>query len=141
MTCHRTHKIGAVKLTTAIGGVAIRTDEQRHVVVLRRVVNFEDDRYLRIEIIDVETREIWLGIEDQPVNTAGKRLFHEKERFDPAIFVGPGVAQFGPAFVGVLQFQADGYTTSRRTPRDVENVRGNCAHLVAGVYSLNLLSQ
>ena len=92
-------------------------------IVLRCVVNLEDNRNLWIEEFDLERREIGFCIEDQPVDTARERLFNQKEWFDATVFIGPGVAEFSPAFVCVLQVQADRYTAGGRASRDVEYVR------------------
>ena len=73
--------------------------------------------------IDLERREIGFCIENQPIDTARKRLFNQKEWFDATVFIGPGVAEFSPAFVCVLQVQADRYTAGGRASRDVEYVR------------------
>lgn len=92
-------------------------------VMLRRVVDLEYDRNLRIKILNIESREIGFGIEDQAINAAGQWLFNQKERFDAAVFVGPRMTEFGPRFVRVLQVQADSYTARGRASRYVEYVR------------------
>ena len=92
-------------------------------IVLRCVVNLEDNRNLGIEKFDLERREIGFCIEDQSVDTARQRLFNQKEWFDATIFIGPGMTEFSPAFVCVLQVQADRYTAGGRASRDVEYVR------------------
>ena len=97
-------------------------------IVLRRIIDLEHNRDLRIEKLDVQCREIGLGVEDQPVGAAGQWLFNQKERFDPPVFVGPRMTEFGPAFIRILQVQADSYTAGRRATRDIEDVRGDCAH-------------
>ncbi len=97
-------------------------------IVLRCVIDLEDNRNLRIKELDVESREIGLRIEDQPVGAAGQWLFNQKERFDPPIFVGPCMTEFGPAFVRVLQVQVDSNAAGGRATRYIEYVRGDCAH-------------
>src|SRR5262249_9096637 len=92
-------------LAPAIGGVAVRTNEQRNVVVLSAVVDVKDDRHLRIETAHAERREIWFGIKNQPVSAIRDGPVDEKERFHAPVSVGPRMAQLGPALVGVLHFE------------------------------------
>ena len=91
-------------------------------IVLRRVVDLEYNRNLRIKVCHVESGKIGFRIEDQAVGAAGKWFFNQKERFDPPVFVGPGMTKFGPTFVGVLQVQVDRYAARGRASRDVEYV-------------------
>src|SRR5258705_7667489 len=80
----------APQLTAAVSRVAIRADQERHMIVLRRVIDFEDHCNLRIKILDAEFREIVFGIEDQAVGAARKRLFNQKEGFHASVFISPG---------------------------------------------------
>ena len=97
-------------------------------IVLRCIVDLEHYGNLRIEELDVEGREVGLRIEDQPVGAAGKWLFNQEEGFDPPVFIGPRMAELGPAFVRVLQVQVDSYAAGGRATRDIEYVRGDGAH-------------
>ena len=97
-------------------------------IVLRRVVDLEHHRNLRIKELDLECREIGLSIEDQSVGAPGQRLLNQEERFDSPVFVGPRMTEFGPTFVRILQVQVDSYAACGRATRYVEYVRGNCAH-------------
>src|SRR5215216_4675550 len=92
-------------LTPAIGGVAIRTDEKRNVIMLGAVVDVENDRHLRIETADTERREVGLGIKNQPVCAIRHLAVHEKERLHAPVSVGPRMAQLRPALVSVLHFE------------------------------------
>lgn len=92
-------------------------------IVLRRVVDLKNNRNLRIEKLDVESREIGLGVEHQPVGTAREWFFNQKEGFNPPVFVSPRMTKFGPGFVRVLYVQVDGDTARRRAARYVEYVR------------------
>lgn len=105
-------------------------------IMLRRVGDFENDRDLRIKKLDTEFGKVVLGIEDQPVSSARKRFFNQKEWFHPAVFVGPGMTQLRPCFVRVLDVQMDRNAARRRTARYVEDVRRDGAHNESGVYSL-----
>src|SRR5258705_7980148 len=78
-------------LTSPISGVDIGTDQQRHMIVLGRVVDLEDHRDLRIEALDTKRGKIGFSIEDQPIDSFAKRLLDQKERFDTSIRVGPGM--------------------------------------------------
>ena len=82
-------------------------------IVLRCVVDLEDNCNLRIEEFDVERREIRFCIEDEAVGAARQRLFNQKEGFYATVFVRPGMTEFGPAFVCVLRFEIDLHTTRR----------------------------
>jgi hypothetical protein len=93
------------------------------VVVLRRVGYPKNDRNLRVEKLDVQFGEIVLGIENEPVRSAGEWFFNQKKWFDTPVFVGPSVTKFGPTLVGVLQVQVDSDTACGRAARDVEYVR------------------
>ena len=92
-------------------------------IVLRCVIDLEHNRNLRIKELDIKSREIGLRIEDQSVGAAGQWLFNQKERFDPPVFVGPRMTEFGPAFVRILHVQVDRNATGGRAARDVEYVR------------------
>ena len=109
-------------------------------IVLRRVVNLEHHCDLRIKVSDIESGKIGFRIEDQPVDAAGQRFSNEKKGFDAAVFVGPGVTEFGPALVGVLQVETNSYATGGRAARDVEYVRRDGAHtsLESTVWSLRV---
>ena len=77
-------------------------------IVLRRIIDLEHHRNLRIKILDVEFGEIVLRIEDQPIRSTRKRFFNQKEGLHPAVFIGPGMTQLGPGFIRVLEVQMDG---------------------------------
>ena len=115
-------------LTAAVCRVTIRTEQEWNVIVLRSVVNPEDNRDLRIKAFDIEAREIGFGIEDQPISAALDRLAHQKERLHATVCVGPGVTKFGPTFVSVLHCQRNSNAAGRRAARNVENVRRDGAH-------------
>src|SRR5262249_33631058 len=76
-------------LTSAISGVAVRADQQRHVIVLRRVVDVEDNAHLRIETCQVERREIRFGIKDQAIGSIRYRTIDEEERLHTPLGVSP----------------------------------------------------
>src|ERR1044072_8873227 len=90
------------RLAPAIGGVAVRTDEQRNVIVLRAVVDVENDRHLWIETAGTQRREIRFGLKNQPVSAVRDWAIDEKERFHAPVSVGPRMTQLGPALVSVL---------------------------------------
>ena len=81
-----------VKLTAAIRRVAVRAYQQRYVVVLRCVVDPENDRYLRIKTLDFKALVIGLRFKYQPVSAAGERFANEEKRLYAAVLVGPGMA-------------------------------------------------
>ena len=91
--------------------------------MLRVVVNSERDGNLRIKIFLIETGEVGFGIEDQTVGAAQQWFFNQKERFHPAIFVSPGMAEFRPALVRLLPLEAHRYATRRRSAGDVKDMR------------------
>ena len=91
-------------------------------IVLGRVIDFEYDCNLRIKVFDVEFGEIVLRVENQPVSSPRERFLNQKERFHPAILVGPGVTQLGPCFIRVLDVQMDSDATGGRAARNVEDV-------------------
>jgi len=93
------------------------------VIVLGRVVDFEHDCNLRIKIFNVEFGEIVFRVKNQPVGPTRQRFSNQKERFHPAILVGPGVTQLGPRFISVLDVQMNRDATGGRTARNVEYVR------------------
>ena len=64
--------------------------------MLRRIVYFEDDGYLREKSVDIKCRKIWVGIKDQPVRSGLQWFAHQKKRLDATVLVGPCVAQFIP---------------------------------------------
>lgn len=90
--------------------------------MLRVVVNFKNNGDLWIERLDTKRTEIRINVEDKTINAGRQRLVHQKERFDPAIFVGPCVAQLGPALISVLHLQANRHALCRRASRGVEDV-------------------
>jgi len=96
--------------------------------MLRTIVDVEDDRYLRIEAVDTQRREIWFGIKNQPVRAVGHRSIDEEERFHTPVGVGPCMAQLGPTLIGVLKFETDRHTTSRRSSGRIEYMGRNRAH-------------
>src|SRR5689334_9778707 len=53
----------------------------------------------------------------------------QKERLHAAVGVGPGMAQLGPALVGVLHLHANRHPTGRSASRGVEYVRRDRAHV------------
>ena len=79
-------------------------------VVLGIFVNFENDCNFREKALDVESGEVRLGIENQPVGACGKWFANEEERLNAAVVIGPGMTQFGPAFIGVLRLEKYCYT-------------------------------
>ena len=74
-------------------------------VVLRVFINFENDCNFREKALDVESREVRLGIENQPVSACGQWFANQEERLNAAVIIGPGMTQFGPAFIGVLRLE------------------------------------
>ena len=123
-------------LTAAVSRVAIRADQKRHMIVLRRIIDLEHQSYLRIEILDAEFREIMFGIEHQAVSAARERFFNQKEGLHAAVFVGPGMTKLSPRFIRVLDVKMNSNATSGRATRDVEYMRRDGAHNESGVYSL-----
>src|ERR1700752_30468 len=89
-------------LTSTIGRITVRTDQKRNVIMLRTVVDVEDDRYLRVEAVDAERSKVWFSVKDQTVCTIRHCPIDEKERFHAPVSVGPCMAQLGPALVCVL---------------------------------------
>ena len=90
--------------------------------MLGTIVHIEHHSYLWIEAANAERREVWLGIEDQPVSAVRYRAIHEEEGLHPTIRVGPCVAQLGPTLVSILNFQTNCHTTGRGSPRSIEYV-------------------
>src|SRR5688572_22320229 len=113
----------AALLATAIGGITVRANQQWYVIVLCRVVYFENDGYLREKGIDIKVRKIWVSFEHQPVGAGLQWFTNQEERLDATILVGPCVAQFIPALIGVLCGQTNGDATGGRTTSHVEYVR------------------
>ena len=90
--------------------------------MLRCVFDVEHDRNLGIKAATAERREVWFGIEYEPVSSVSYGAIDEKERFDAAVSVGPGVAQFGPGLVRVLHLERNRDATGGRSARSVEDV-------------------
>src|SRR5215213_8150040 len=55
-------------LAPAIGGIAVWADQQWNVIMLRAIVDVENDRHLGIETGDTERREVRFGVKHQPVS-------------------------------------------------------------------------
>ena len=91
-------------------------------IMLRTVVDIEYDRYLRIESVDTQLREIGLGIKIQPVGAIGHRSIDEKKWFHAPVSVGPCMAQLGPTLVRVLKLETNRDTTRRCACGRIENV-------------------
>src|ERR1043166_9115141 len=68
-------------LASAIGRIAVRTNQQRHVIMLRRIFNVEDYAHLRIEAATTERREIRFGIEAQAIGSFCHGTIDEKNGF------------------------------------------------------------
>src|SRR5215210_3565794 len=116
------------RLTPAVGGVAVGTDQQWNVIMLRAVVDVEDDRHLRIETSDTKRREVGFGVKNQPVSAVGHGTIDEKEGLHASVNVSPRMAQLGPALVCVLHFERYSDATRGHSPGRVENMRGDGAH-------------
>ena len=99
--------------------------------MLRSIIDVEDHRYLRIEAVDAERREIRLRVEDKAVRAVRDRAIHQEERFHAPVCVGPCMTQLGPTLVGVLNLETDRDTARRRSSRSVENMRGDGTHVRA----------
>jgi len=122
------------RLAPAIGGVAVRTNEQRNVIVLRAVVDVKNDRHLRIETGDAERQEVWFGIKNQPVSASRHGPIDEKEWFHAPVSVGPRMAQLGPALVSLLHFERYRDAAGGCSPGRVEDMRRDGAHGRDAVY-------
>lgn len=81
--------------------------------MLRFVIDLKHNSNLWIKEIDAEAHKIVLSIKHQPVRTAGKRYFNQKERLHATVFVGPGMAELGPAFIRILCFKVNGNAAGR----------------------------
>ena len=97
-------------------------------IMLRLVVNSENDGDLGIKIFLIETGEVGFSVEDQPVSAAQEWLFNQKKGLDPAIVVSPCMAKFGPTLVRILPLEPHCYATRRCSARDIKDVRRNRAH-------------
>jgi hypothetical protein len=97
-------------------------------IVLRIFIDLEYDCNFREKAFYVESREVGLGIENEPVSACGEWFANQEERLDATIIVGPGVTQLGPALVSILRLQKYCYATSRSAARYVEYVRRDGAH-------------
>jgi hypothetical protein len=97
-------------------------------VVLRRILNFEYDRDLWIETLDIDPREIAFRVEDQPVDSRVQMAFDEKERFDATVIIRPGLRERGPAIVCVSYSEINMDAARGPAARRVENVCRDCAH-------------
>jgi hypothetical protein len=116
--------------------------------VLRRIVDFENYRYLRIKTAKTQRREVWFCFEHQSISSVGNWLRDEKERLNAAVSISPCMTQLGPTLVDVLHLKTHRNATRGRSPRSIENVSGNGAHsdrfvqtnvgtLVLDLWSLN----
>src|SRR5688500_17350517 len=79
----------------SVGGVAERREEQRHVMVLRRVAHLENDLDQRVEPVDAAGREVRGGAEREAVG-AGRRIARE-EVAGPSVPVGLRAAERPPS--------------------------------------------
>src|SRR5690242_10019920 len=97
--------------------------------MLGAVVHIEDHRHLRIEARRTERRKVWLSVKNQAISPIRHWPIDEEERLDAPVGVGPGMAQLGPAFVGVLYLKTNGHATCGCAARSVEYVGGDRAHV------------
>jgi hypothetical protein len=99
------------------------------VIVLGSVIHIEDYCHLRIKTVETQRREIRFSVKNQTIGSVRNRTIHQEERFYAAVRVGPRMAQLGPTLVSVLNLQTNCHTTGRGSPRSVEYVSGNGAHV------------
>jgi hypothetical protein len=92
------------------------------VIVLWFFPDREHHADLRIEAVHLKTREIGLGVEDEPVGSCRQWLFKQKEGLDSPLFVGPGMGELLPTLITVLAFKIDGYSIRRFAARCVKNM-------------------
>src|SRR3569833_2177931 len=96
-----------------VGGIGVRAEYQRHVVVLARVGDVEGNGHLGIEV------RMARGVEDQPVGA----LLRRRQVADPAVVVGTALGDARPA-VAVAAIQPDRHAARRPAPRGVQDMRG-----------------
>src|SRR6478752_4585474 len=99
----------AAYLASAVDRVAERVEQQRHVVVVLRGRDREDDRDLGEERLPGRPRVVRGVVEQQPDDRA--RL-HGRQVLDPAVGVRGGGAEHLPATLGV-QCELDRYALGR----------------------------
>ena len=91
-------------------------------IVLRCVLNFEHDRYLRIKTVQTKRGEIRFSIKNQAIGAIIDRVSNQEEWFDSPIRICPGMTEFGPTLIGVLDLQTDRDAARRRSARRVEDM-------------------
>jgi len=82
--------------------------------MLRGIIDLENNGDLRIKTLDIKPLVIGLRFKHQPVGSAGKRFANEEKGLYAAVFVGPGMAQFGPTLVCVFYRQGNRNAPGRR---------------------------
>ena len=91
--------------------------------VLRFIVNLENHRDLRIEVLDIQCGVVSVYVKAKPVGTCAQVRLHQEEWFYPTVVVGPGFSKSGPALVRVLQFELYMYATCGSAARSIKDMR------------------
>src|SRR5215471_13010076 len=74
----------AASLTSAVGAVAIGTEQQRYVIMLRLVADLELDTDFREERLHTQAREIGLDVEAKPVRAHVNVFVGRQKMADPS---------------------------------------------------------
>src|SRR5258706_16412352 len=106
----------------AVRRIPVARQEQRHVVVLRRVAHLESDLYLRVKAFDVQGAEVSGGREGQPIDAARNGSLIGEHPGAP-VRVGRPPLAYLPAPVFRPDLERDRDAAGRLPARGVEHVR------------------
>jgi len=121
--CVVSARANSLALSSTIGRVTKRTDEQRDVIVLWLFADLKDDTHLRIKTFGIECREIRVSIKDKPISPRRERLLKQEKRLHASLIIRPGMRQRFPCFVVILTLKIDGDAVRGLSSRRIKNVR------------------
>jgi len=110
--------------TATIGGVTVRTQQERNVVVFARVSNLERNLNVRIKICVTTLLVVRLGIECTAIDSRLQAVAAVRWTRAPSVRIRHGFAEKSPGFGGRVRqpFQGNRNPLRRRTLCSVENV-------------------
>lgn len=115
-------------LTSPIGRVAVGTEQQRNMIVLRGVLNLKLDLHDRIESSSLRRLKVGGDLEGEAVDAEQEAMMGRKKVPHSSVGVSNAPAEKLPV-AGVGQtLQNDGDALCRSAQAGVENVGGDSAH-------------
>src|SRR5579863_1981900 len=110
----------------AIGGIAERTEQKRHVIPVYAVVDAENDRNLGIERADALVSEIGARLERQPIG-AFDNLIGVEQIVDSAVAIGRAAGDLLPSRADLFDFEEDGHAGRGPSYGNIDHVCGDWA--------------